>query len=270
MGDQRSLQRDGIQPFDRDRVRFVLVEPQAGGNVGSAARALKNLGFSRLVLVRPRCDPSGPEAMRMAVRAADLLQRASVHDDLDDALAGATTVVGTTRRKGKYRKPHYRLDTFAEQLARFAMRGELAVVFGREEHGLADAELDRCTHLTHLPACDDYPSFNLAQSVLLVAYEIRRAAIDLPPEAQPEPTAEHGERESMFRHLQRALLAIGFLQPNTAETMMRRVRRLLGRAAMTSEEVKIFRGIARQSLWIAGRARQDVAETRPATDEDES
>ena len=196
----------------------------------------------------------------MAVDAADLLERAAVHDDLDGALAGAATVAGTSRRKGKYRTPHYPLDRFGEQLARSTRAGELAVVFGREDHGLADAELDRCTHLVYLPASDCYPSFNLSHAVLLVAYELRRAATatGAVPQECPEPTACHEEREAMYQHLQQALLAIGFLQHDTTETMMRRLRRLLGRAALTSEEVKIFRGIARQSLWIAQQAAKSV------------
>ncbi len=250
----------------RDRVRFVLVEPLAGGNIGSAARALKNLGFSRLELVRPQCDPLGPEATLMAVDAADVLQRAAVHDDLDGALAGAATVVGTSRRKGKHRTPHYRLDHFGEQLARSTTAGELAVVFGREDHGLADAELDRCTHLVYLPASDCYPSFNLSHAVLLVAYELRRAATTTGAarEESHEPPAGHEEREAMYQHLQQALQAIGFLQQDTTETMMRRLRRLLGRTELTSEEVKIFRGIARQSLWIA----QQAGNVPPAAAED--
>jgi len=241
-------------------VRFVLVEPQRGGNVGAAARALKNLGFERLVLVRPRFASSDAEARKMAVGAADVLERAERHEDLDAALRGARSVVGTSRRTGKYRKPHYRLDLFADELGRLAAVGELAVVFGREDSGLTDQELDRCTHLVHLPAAEAYPSFNLAQAVLLVAYELRRA---MPVEPEPDdalgPPAGHEEREAMYRHLTRALLAIGFLQDDTAETMMRRLRRLLGRAGMTSEEVTVLRGIARQTLWAAGNTSDDDA-----------
>jgi tRNA/rRNA methyltransferase/tRNA (cytidine32/uridine32-2'-O)-methyltransferase len=243
--------------FDPAGVRFVLVEPTTGGNAGSAARALKNLGFSRLVLVRPGFDRGDRQARMMAVDATDLLERAEIHEDLDAALAGARTVVGTSARRGRYRRPHYRLDLFSEELARFAAAGELAVVFGREDRGLTDRELDRCTHLIHLPAADDYPSFNLAQALLLVAYELRRAVVGSLPCEPADPPAGHDERERMYRHLARALLAIGFLQDDTAESMMRRLRRLFGRAALTSDEVTILRGVARQMLWAAGRARAD-------------
>jgi tRNA/rRNA methyltransferase len=243
------------QALVEGRVRFVLVEPQTAGNVGAVARALKNLGFSRLEVVRPQCDLGAKQARMMAVEATDLLDRAGVYDDLDAAIGAARTVVGTSRRKGKYRRPHYRLDLFSVEMARFAAAGELAVLFGREDSGLTDRELDRCTHLVYLPAADAYPSFNLAQSVLLVAYEVRRAWLESTAleEGEQDPPAGHAEREAMYRHLARALHAIGFLQDETVEPMMRRFRRLFGRAAMTPEEVQILRGVARQMLWAAGR-----------------
>jgi TrmH family RNA methyltransferase len=235
-------------------VRFVLVEPQFAGNVGSCARALKNLGFGRLCLVRPRCDPRDAEARRMAVDAADVLESILVCDDLATALEGARTVVGTSRRTGKHRWPHYRLDAFAPELAQFAASGSLAVLFGREDHGLSDAELDRCTHLVHIPAADPYPSFNLAQAVLLVAYELFCAMGAPAPAAQEREPATDAEREAFYEHLRQALWAVGYLHRDSDEPIMRRVRRLFGRTSMTVEEVRLLRGVARQTLWIAGRA----------------
>jgi TrmH family RNA methyltransferase len=239
--------------FPPAAVRFVLVEPRYAGNVGAAARAIQNLGFSRLVLVRPACDPLGREASMLAVDARTLLERASVCEDLDTALEGATLVVGTTARTGKHRRPHYRLDRLGPELGRLAACGSLAAVFGREDRGLTDAELDRCTHLVYLPGSDDNPSFNLAQAVLLVAYELRRAAL-ADPGPELEPPADHAEREAMYAHLQHALETVGFLHRDSVVPMMRRLRRLLGRAAMTSEEARILRGIAHQVLWVASRA----------------
>ncbi len=127
--------------LDPDRIRFVLVEPQRAGNVGSAARALANLGFSRLEIVRPAGDPRDSEARRMAVNAWPLLDAAGVHPTLDSALAGAQTVVGTTARTGKQRKPHWRIDALAEHVIAKNDPGELAIVFGREDHGLNDEDL---------------------------------------------------------------------------------------------------------------------------------
>lgn len=241
--------------MDLHAVRFVLVGPQHGGNVGAAARALKNLGFSRLAIVSPACDPLGEPARRMAVDAADLLERATVHPSLDTALAGARTVVGTSGRTGRHRKPHLRLDELAPSLGGLVETGGLALVFGREAHGLRDDELDRCTHLVYFPSAEDYPSFNLAQSVLLAAYEVRRACLlSAPGSAAAETPAEHGSREAMYGHLAEALRAIGFLSDQTDAVMMRRLRRMLGKASLTEDEVRIVRGIARQVLWAAGRA----------------
>jgi len=233
--------------------RFVLVEPHVAGNVGASARALKNLGFHELALVSPRCDPRAEEARWLAVDAGDVLEGARIVPDLDAALRGAATVVGTSRRKGKQRRPHFRLDELAPELARLARAGDMAFVFGREESGLTDAELDRCTHLVHFLSSEAYPSFNLAQAVLLAAYELRRAMLREPEGEPPERPAEHAAREAMYSHLESALLATGFLHEDTAEGMMRRIRRILGRAALTPGDVKIFRGIARQILWLARR-----------------
>jgi TrmH family RNA methyltransferase len=234
-------------------VRFVLVQPQYAGNTGSTARALKNLGFSRLVLVRPAFRPDDPEARKMAVEARDLLAAARVCEALDEALEGTEVTIGTTRRTGKQRKPHWRLDDFAPQLAGLAAAGEIAVVFGREDSGLSDEELDRCTHLVYLPASPDYGSFNLAQAVLLVAWELRRAR--LPDEADPlEPAADHASREAMYRQMQEALLAIGFLHRDSTTAIMRQFRRLLGRARLTPHDVQLLRGLARQTSWAAKQA----------------
>lgn len=237
--------------FDPDRIRFVLLEPQRAGNVGAAARALTNLGFSRLEIVRPAEDPRNAEARRMAVNAGPLLDAAGVHSTLDTALAGAQTVVGTTARTGKQRKPHWRIDTLIEQVLA-SDPGELAIVFGREDHGLNDEDLDRCTHLAYLPADQAYTSFNVAQAVLLFAWELRRAGLR-PADPQDPPAADE-DREAFYRHYEQALRAVGFVTDQTAPSIMRRVRRIYGRAGVTQEELATLRGMARQILWAADKA----------------
>lgn len=235
-----------------ERFRFVLVEPKTAGNVGASARALANLGFRRLELVAPACEHRSQEATRMAVDAVDVLLGAKVHATIDEALAGAATVIGTSRRVGKQRQPHFRLDEMAPELPRLAQAGDVAFVFGREADGLEHAELDRCTHLVYFLSDEAYPSFNLAQSVLLVAYEAKKAMAGAPPPAL-EALADHETREAMYLHLDAALRAVGFLQDPTSEGMMRRMRRILGRAELTPGDVKVVRGIARRMLWLAGR-----------------
>lgn len=224
--------------------------------MGSAARAIKNLGFSRLALVDPHCDPLGREARTMAVEARDVLERATIHADLGGALEGAATVVGTTRRVGKHRRPHWPLDEVAPRLVSLAGEGQLAVLFGREDHGLTDSELDRATHVVYLRAAEVYPSFNLAQAVLLVAYELLKAAGGGHADtgASERVLAGHAEREGLYAHLEQALLAIGFLGRDSREVLMRRLRRIFGRTELTREEVKLLRGVARQTLWVARQA----------------
>ena len=249
--------------------RFVLVEPRYAGNVGAAARALKNLGFADLALVSPYCAVTDEEAVRFAVDAGDLLGAARVSRSLDLALIDVRTSVGTSRRMGKQRRPHLRIDELAPRLARLAERGDVAVIFGREADGLTDDELDRCTHLAYIPTSESYPAMNLAQSVAVIAYEIARAVDALEPAVPPkalgaenegvedEPLAAHPALEEMFAHLAEALAAIGFLKAAQAEGMMRRVRRILGRAELSDGDVAVVRGIARQILWLAREARID-------------
>ena len=245
-------------------VEFVLVEPRYAGNVGSAARVLKNLGFGSLTLVAPICSPEDEEAVRFAVDARDVLDAARLESSLDAALAGVATVVGTSRRMGKHRRPHFRADEIAPRVARLAEAGRVAIVFGREADGLMDAELDRCTHLAYIPTVEAYPAANLAQAVAIFAYEIARAVDAVVPAPAPKPLglddeppepagplADHGAREAMYAHLEEALSAAGFLKDGHAEAMMRRLRRILSRAELTPGDVDVLRGIARQVLWLA-------------------
>ena len=182
--------------FPPASVRFVLVEPRGSGNLGSTARALKNLGFFRLVFVRPSADPASKEARMMAVDAADLLAGAKRVETLDEACRGATVVVGLTARTGKQRSPHQRLDELVTTLCELPAGAEVAMMFGREDRGLTDLELDACTHLAFLPSSPAYPSFNVAQAVLLVAYELRMASLG-------EATASTGPREAVADHAAR-------------------------------------------------------------------
>jgi TrmH family RNA methyltransferase len=254
-----------MSDLGKQATRFVLVSPRYGGNVGSAARVLKNFGFGRLDVVAPREGPDHEEAVRMAVDAADVLAAARTHATLDEALDGAATVVGTSRRMGKHRSPHQPVDALAPLLAGLAARGDVALVFGREDHGLSDADLDRCTHLAYVPTHAAYPALNVAQTIAIVAYELRRAIDAAGPQAEDpddEPLVDHAGREAMYAHLEEALLAIGFLKTGQLEGMMRRLRRILSRAELSAGDVDVVRGIARQILWLARQARLDLSQQK--------
>jgi tRNA/rRNA methyltransferase len=234
-----------------ERVAVVLVEPREPGNIGAAARAMANMGLSRLVLVRPPEYLVG-DAFKMALAARPLLESAVVAPDLATALAGFGFVAGTTRRGGSGRRGRVTPRELAAEVPALAAAGDVAVLFGREDSGLTNAELQFCQRLVTIPSSEGFGSLNLAQAVLTVAYEIFLAA--RPPAgggAAPRRAAT-AELEGLFGQMEAVLLEIGYLHPENPARMMRVFRRLIGRAGPDAREVQALRGIFRQVAWYAG------------------
>ena len=225
-----------------DQVRFVLVRPEEPENVGAAARVLRNFGMERLVLVAPRLGR--PErAYVVAHRAGDLVEGADHVDDLDQALEGCVRAFATSRRSGKSRGQSSSLRDAADRSA--LTRGPVAWVFGSESNGLTAPEIARCSDRVVIPTAPEHPSLNLAQAVALVAYELFLAGRASPGMRSPsEATLE--DRNGLYRHLEDALLAIGFLSTETARARMSELRRLLERSGLSPNEVRFLRGIARR------------------------
>ncbi len=240
----------------RDPVRFVLVRPGSGANVGASARALKNMGFRSLVLVDPRPFEMR-EAERLAHNATDVLHRARHYSTLAEAVDDCLWVVGTTRRFGRRRRATLTpRDLALSATSTHAGRRPLAVVFGPEEDGLASGELALCHDVVRIPAAAAQPSLNLAQAVLVLAYELRSSGeggTQVPPVQGSGREASASELELLYGHLEETLLAVQFVRPETAPHRMLALRRLLGRARLESTEVRLLRGICRQVLWAAGR-----------------
>jgi tRNA/rRNA methyltransferase len=244
--------------------RFVLVEPSHPGNVGAAARALKTMGFARLVLVAPRVAnvKNEPEAIAMASGADDVLASAVVVDTLADALAGVHWSVALTARLREYGPPQLPPRAAAERAHAFVRHGEIACVFGNERTGLSNADVERCSALAHIPANPAYSSLNLAQAVQVLAYELRLALQSTAPAAPAasgalsvaSASASSDEIEGMYAHLESALVALDFLDPANPKKLMSRVRRLFARSGLEREEVNILRGIAKHILL---RLKQD-------------
>lgn len=225
-------------------VRIVLVGTSHPGNIGAVARAMKTMGLQRLVLVAPKEFPA-KEASARAAGAVDVLESARVCADLDEALAGASFVVGASARLRSLAWPSMAPREAAARIVAETGSGEAAVVFGRENSGLTNEELARCHALLHIPTAPALGSLNLAMAVQVVAYELflaSGAAPALPPDrAQPAATAE--EMEKFYEHLEAALIAAKFLDPDNPRHLMRRLRRLFNRAQPDSNEVNILRGI---------------------------
>jgi tRNA/rRNA methyltransferase len=231
-------------------ITIVLVEPQSPGNIGMVCRAMKNMGLSRLRLVRG-CDRFHAESLKFAVAARDLLERAEVFPDLASALADTTLTVGTTRRHGKYRQEIMSPPEVAARLREQAGPGcEAAIVFGREDSGLTTDELSLCRWHATIPSADDYGSLNLAQSVLVFCYELGKAGAS-PGGGREMQLADSADMESLFGQMGACLLKIGFLNEQNPEHIMRSLRRIFFRAELDSREVAIFRGMMTQIDWAS-------------------
>ncbi|HSA58819.1 MAG TPA: RNA methyltransferase [bacterium] len=234
-----------LRPQD---VTFILVKPRYGGNIGAACRVLKNMGFSKLHLVRPSVLPTHPESLRLAVGAADLARKAKVFDSLNEAAKGLRFLIGTSRRTGKYRRDFANLPGIGDKL----LRGQkIGILFGAEERGLTNEELGHCNLVVQIPSNPDFPSLNLAQSVAVTAYQLRLLQDMGEPDDSLKkfPLAPVQEVEGMFQHLEKTLTTIGFLHERNGFHMMRTIRQLFGRTQMNEREVRIIRGICRQIQW---------------------
>lgn len=234
---------------------FILVRPRYPGNIGSTCRALKNMGFTKLRLVRPSVLPTHPESLRLAVGAADLARKAKIFDTLESAVTGLRYLVGTSRRTGKYRRDFVSLPDIGQKLP---LKQKIGILFGSEEKGMTNKELGLCHLVTMIPSNPDFPSLNLAQSVALTAYQLRLLMTTALPDIEGrtfEPASVE-EVEGMYQHLEKTLHMIGFLHERNGFHMMRTIRQLFGRTQMNEREVRIFRGICRQVLWATSSSRK--------------
>lgn len=224
-------------------VRIVLCQTSHPGNIGAAARAMKTMGLHRLHLVNPKRFPS-PEADAMATRAVDLLETASVHETLDEALHGTVFVAACTARSRDLSHAVFTPREAAARLVRESASGPVAVVFGPEKYGLTIEEVNRCSVIATIPANPHYSSLNLAAAVQLFAYEIRLAAqaVETWPQESFEP-APYEDVERFFAHFEQTLYDIEFLDPQQPKRLMQRLRRLFQRTRLEREEVNILRGI---------------------------
>ncbi|MFN0160622.1 MAG: RNA methyltransferase [Burkholderiales bacterium] len=238
------------------RVRFVLVGTSHPGNVGSAARAIKTMGFSQLTLAARRCEP-GEVARSLASGADDVLAGRREHSNLSDALADCVLCVAATARPRQISAPVQDARSAALALAAAAARGPVALVFGNETSGLANDEVRLCDAVAHIPANPAYSSLNLAAAVQVFAYEMRMAldgAIP-PPAGAIDAPATRAEVEGLIGQAESVLAAIGFLDPANPKRLLPRLRRLAARAGLEREEVNILRGMlghANQSAQAGG------------------
>ncbi|MBM4197568.1 MAG: RNA methyltransferase [Gammaproteobacteria bacterium] len=233
--------------------RFVLFEPTHPGNVGAAARAIKTMGFHDLALVNPVGHPD-PEARARSSGALDVLESARVAGTLADALDGCGFIVGASARHRRLGMPELDPRECAAEVLRACAARPAAIVFGPERAGLTNDELDLCQALVYIPANPAYSSLNLAAAVQLIAWELRAAqgvVLDTPPPESPPAGVE--DMDLFYEHLERVLLASGFLDTGNPRNLMRRLRRLFNRSRLDQNELNILRGILTSLAPGSGR-----------------
>jgi tRNA/rRNA methyltransferase len=247
----------------RDNFAFVLFKPQSAGNIGAAARALKNMGFDDLRLVAPG-TLNQREAVAMAVHADDVLATAKTYPDLAAALADCSITVGTTSRRGGYRSAAQPLRDAAVELGALSGSNRIAVIFGREDRGLTNRELKLCHRLITIPTAPEYTSLNLAQAVVVVAYELMIASNASAATSTTLEFVSASISDAMLARMADALVSIGFIDEQNPDHIMFALREIFGRSGLTPREVEILNGMARQMRWVAAGGSHTLAEKRRA------
>ena len=228
-----------------------MVETTHPGNIGAAARAMKNMQLSNLALVNPKC-PIGQRAYSRASGANSVLDDLVRFDSLREAVADCHLVVGTSARIRSLSWPQLEPAELGARAVSLADEQKLAIVFGREHAGLTNEELQHCHYTVNIPTNPEFSSLNVASAIQVISFEIYRQyrqSIASPQESvgdsgnSMEEMATSAELEGYFEHLQQVLITIGFLDPENPRQMMKRLRRLYQRSQPTQNEVNILRGI---------------------------
>ena len=244
-----------------NNIAIVLVQPLIPENIGSVARAMDNMGLSRLVLVEPKnCDRT--RMLKPATGSSvQLIEDMEVYENLKEALAPFQYVVGTTARNGYLRPAMTQPRRLATDLVPISQENRVAILFGREDSGLTNEHLHLCHAIATIPTAR-FPSLNLAQAVMIVSYELFMAGLNTEPGSVPR-LANKFELEGMYDHIRSVLKKIGFLNPQNPGHWMVYVRRFLSRIPLRAGEAQLIRGICRQMNWYTDqheRMRKEIEE----------
>lgn len=254
-------------PFER--VRFIMVGTSHPGNVGSAARAIKTMGFGELHLVAPE-DPDvlqRPEAHALASGATDVLQHATMHASLADALRPITLAFALTARARTLAPPACDIREAAHLSAAALQQpaSRIAIVLGPERSGLTNEDVSRCEHTCHIPANPAYSSLNVSQALQLAAWEMRYALLPLTHQPRLPDThaqhhdagadpAAHEQLQAMLQHFEQALVAVGFLDPRHPKKLLPRMQQMWIRNHLSHDEVDMVRGLCTAMIRTAQHA----------------
>lgn len=264
-------------------IHFILVRPKEPGNIGASARAMKNFGYTNLRLVAPQ-RPLNKNAYAFASHAGDVLDNAETYPTLKDALRNITVAIGTTARARKHDRVNYTAKSAADIYTKLATTQEIALIFGPEDWGLSNEDLDQCQGYIQIPT-DNYASLNLGQAVQVLAYEFFQATANIQVDTQPDKQditsnavgsssqisltkqeaslreaiaqdmtqvlSSREQIEGMYEQLQQVLHLIGYTDEQRDASTMRLMRRVFDKATLTDRELKAIRGLWRQMTWAA-------------------
>lgn len=217
------------------------MEPRGPGNIGASARAIKNMGFKNLELVKPG-EFLSDEARGMACNAADVLEKAKVYQNLEDAIWDKSLIIGTSRRVGRRRGLILPIKNGAARIKAVARKNRVAILFGREDKGLTNKEVEKCGLLITIPADISFPSLNIAQGVMLVAYELSHNTF----KAESPTLVRQGELEALYMHIRSTVKLLDYMPAGSRDPgvkIMRNLKHLIGRAGLTEWELQMLHGI---------------------------
>jgi len=237
-------------------IRIVLVRPLYGGNLGAVCRAMMNMGLSDLALVQPRENFDWFEAGKMALHAKSILEGRREFDSAAAAVADCGLVAATSAREGFYRDHSQGARELAPRILTAASERPAAIIFGPEDKGLDNDDLSLATHIMRIPSTPEYSSLNLSQAVMICCYELYLASGDFEPSEERYPPASSDLRERMFAMWRQALLDVDFMKSDKSDHMMMGLRRIFSRATLTTADIQILMGMARQTQWAANQMEQ--------------
>lgn len=226
---------------------IILVQPQHPGNLGAVARAMMNMGFADLRLVQPQIAPTHPKALERALKAKTILQNAKLYASLREAIGDATLVVGTTSKIRSTPLNWISLPHIHDRVD-FTTHENVALVFGQEESGLGNTEIQLCDWVIKIPASDTFDSLNLSHAVILVLYEFKRLQLRQNGIFVKKKSATSAQKEFFYTHLEEALLSLNFLDAQNPQRIMRDLRNIFAKAMLNEREVNILHGICQQIL----------------------
>ncbi|MBN2653684.1 MAG: TrmJ/YjtD family RNA methyltransferase [Nitrospirae bacterium] len=239
-----------------DNITFVLVEPREPGNIGASARAIKNMGFSKMKIVNP--PDLNDEARWLAHNALDVLKSAAIFTDLKSSISDSSIVIGATRRTGKKRGHIISLDDAGQQIADLAERSAISIVFGREDKGLYNDEVDECGFMINIPASIKQPSLNLSHAVLVTAYELSRIrrmrnrakhSRSAVSDQHIFGMAPHAELSFLYERISTALKLLGYIprgDRDLEKKIMNNLKHFIGRSGIAEWELNMLHGICTQ------------------------